>query len=469
MLIRLSPGGAARGLRTQRFAFLGGGVLVGSVAAVYVARAGETLPMPLIGLLAVAGGIVLFSLQPQHLFLGWLFAAPLLQESADGTTTGHVLVLALYLAPPVALAGHLVLERGGRPRLRWFDALPALYVVYVFASMAVTTDLLTTAPVDSVKSALQTVAIGVLVYYFVAFGPGRTIPAARIIVTVLLAAVLQASLAIVEWASGWNLWGDYGWREDIPRSIGTLANPAILGAFLGAGIVTSIAILCWRGPRRLHFLARIVLLLGFPALLTTYTRGPILAAVLVGAVSALLSGRSRLVAVGAIAVAGMALVLAWPRITTSEVYQRRAAQTENIRARLLLQDWSLRLAAQKPITGWGYGSFDRAKREVTFEDTGGIPVAYGLENTSHNTYLTVLVEYGGVGILLLLLPWAVVVLRGFIAAFKPSADRWVLVAAISSLMVIVITAATLDLRFFSFLPMLPWLFLALMRRLQSQG
>ena len=67
----------------------------------------------------------------------------------------------------------------------------------------------------------------------------------------------------------------------------------------------------------------------------------------------------------------------------------------------MIQDWSLKLAKQKPVLGFGYDSFDRVKNSANFT-AGALPVSLGLDSTSHNTFLTVLVQYGGVGLLLLL-------------------------------------------------------------------
>src|SRR5206468_2305391 len=135
----------------------------------------------------------------------------------------------------------------------------------------------------------------IIVYYVVAFWPGRgpsLVATARVL---LLIAVLQSAMAIVEAPTRWNLWHDTSWqRPDGDRSIATLGNPAITGAVIGAGIVLGLAVLCWRGPLRLRRLAIVMLLLGFPALYTTKTRGPVLATLVAALLIVLFSARSRL-------------------------------------------------------------------------------------------------------------------------------------------------------------------------------
>ena len=91
---------------------------------------------------------------------------------------------------------------------------------------------------------------------------------------------------------------------------------------------------------------------------------------------------------------------------------------------------------------------------------------FGTVNTSHNTYLTVLVEYGTVGLLLYLLPWLLLSLRTLkdIAA-RPDL-RWFMVGALGALVVFAFTANAGDYQYFSFVPAVPWILLGLLRRRQ---
>jgi O-antigen ligase len=124
---------------------------------------------------------------------------------------------------------------------------------------------------------------------------------------------------------------------------------------------------------------------------------------------------------------------------------------------------SLKLAEQKPLFGWGYGSFDRIKFGVKL-DHPVIPLAVALQDTSHDTFLTILVEYGGVGLLLYFLPIGAIGWLAVKHVRHGDPNRWLQMTSLGAIGVTVLTAATLDFRFFSFVPMLPWLFLALSRR-----
>src|SRR5581483_3755034 len=72
-------------------------------AAHSVAGMGTRVPKPLVVLLALAGAAIMLSITAEQLLFGWLFLAPLFQESASANRVGHALALALYAAPPAVL------------------------------------------------------------------------------------------------------------------------------------------------------------------------------------------------------------------------------------------------------------------------------------------------------------------------------------------------------------------------------
>jgi O-antigen ligase len=439
--------------------------VVGTVAAESIAGMGSRTPKPLIAVAVLAGASILLTIAPAQVFLGWLFLAPLLQESATATRLGHALSLALYTAPPLALLLKWLTSRERSLRREWFDLLPAAYVLLVLASLAITAS--SELRPSTVRSLYQDLLLGVLVYYLVAFWRGRLPSLVRIAQVVLLAAALQAAMALVEWGTGWNLWHDTTWQGADTRAIATLSNPAVTGAFIGIGIVFALAVLCWQGPLTLRRLAVAMLVVGVPGLYATKTRGPMLATLIAGALCLLLSARSRLPGIGIVALVSLLLVVFWPQIETSSTFRNRFDNRQNVDARIVLQNVSIRLAEKKPIFGWGYDSFDRVKFDVPVASRG-IPLTQALQSTSHDTYLTILVEYGLVGLVLFVLPWIPILARGVSWARARSPDRWLVVAAIASILVLAVDGATLDYRFFSFAPMLAWLFLALVRRQTSR-
>jgi O-antigen ligase len=429
-----------------------------------VARSDSLLPFRVLVLLGLAGAAIVLSLRVEIVFLGWLALAPLLQGAAEASALGHLASLALYLTPPLVFA--LWTLTGSFPvrSPRLLDALPLLYFLYLLMALQLSTD----ASSSSVDGLYKTVGIGVILYYFFAFGPIGSLSWTKIMALVLGVATVEALMSVVDNLAGWNLWHDTGWREGMPRAVATLQNPAVLGALLGMGIVLALAVLVWGGPERLRPLAIATLVLGVPGILVTYTRAPILATVVIGVLIMASRPQTRLIGVCSLIVAAVVIAASWGRITESTVYQERVTNESNIQGRVLLQDWSLKLAGERPLFGWGYGSFDRVKNSARLS-SGHLPESFGTDYTSHNTYLTTLVESGGVGLALLLMPFLVITWRAFKMILARAANRWFVVGALSAIAVYILSASTVDMRFFSFVPALPWLFLGLLRRIQLSG
>jgi O-antigen ligase len=405
---------------------------------------------------------ITLSIEPELLFTLWIFAAPFFQESALAETTmAKDLGRVLYVFPPLVLLFLLLLRGSSRP-LRAVDALPALYFAYILVSAK-----FVSSQPQGLGSDLHrlyiTVGIGVILYYFVALGPTTTRLSSRFCRALMAGGSLVAVMTIVEGLTGWNLWHDtFYWRgHGISRAVATLANPAVLGTFLGMTFAFALAILLWNGPESLRRPSKAFIALALPALFFTYTRGPMIALGIVVLALVILSTRARWPSVVVLAVAGAAFVILSSHFTSSSVYQTRFGNTHNIQTRLILQKASFTLASQRPILGWGYGSFNTVKNEANLQSQDPASLAY---NTSHNTFLTVLVELGVVGIVLFLLPWLIICRRAISAARQHIDVRWLLAGMVGAVFVYLISASTYDARFFSFVPALPWILLGITRR-----
>jgi O-antigen ligase len=238
----------------------------------------------------------------------------------------------------------------------------------------------------------------------------------------------------------------------------------VLGTYLGAAFVSAVAVLVWGGPRSLRRLSLIVVVVTPPALALTLTRGPLIAAAAVAVTMVVARSSTRWATVLAAVLAGIVLITVWGTIASTGLYQKRFSNASNVQARVIIDKWSFRLAEEKPILGWGYGSFDRVKNASHFS---AAPLQWVdvIQFTSHNTFLTVMVESGIVGLLALLVPWYSAAKAAFRASLRPGAERWLMVALLAILGIWVINAGTLDMRFFSFVSTLPWLAVGLMRRM----
>jgi O-antigen ligase len=417
--------------------------------------------MLLMAVFAVAAlGLLAFalSLPPGVVFVSWLLMAPYLQNSANASAIGDSLSKVIYTLPLGLFVVWLVTTRSDSVRLGATDILPLAFVLYSLSSLAVTNPNWS----SDLRGVILLLAPGLVAYYFAAFGPVGPDPVRRVVRALLIGAVALSVMALVEARTGWNLWHDNDWHHGtVSRSVATLANPAVLGTFLGIALVLAVSVLAWRGPQDLRRLAWTVVAAAPAGLLFTYTRGPILAAA-AGAVPILLLARPNWHrSLIGLAVVALGLILVLPRFQSSPVYETRVANEGTIQTRVLIQNWSLDLASQKPVLGWGYGSFDRVKNKSRLP-SGSLNRKAGVANTSHDSFLTILVELGAVGLALYLAPF-VVIFRRILRGARERVD-WEVPALLGVAVVYFVSAATFDMRFFSFVPALPWLALGLARR-----
>ena len=369
---------------------------------------------------------MLLSLRPETVFISWFALAPFLQESANYTALGHLAALALYAAPPLVFALWTMTRPARIAPAGFVDALPFAFFLFVLGSLVLTADPSGTL----IKAVYTTIGIGVCLYYFFAFGPIGSLTRERVIGVLLVLCLIEAGMSIVDGVVGWNLWDDDGWQFDGERrAVATLALPAGLAVFIGMGIAFALSLLVWRGPTRLRKLAIVTVVLGLPGIFFTLTRAPILATVLVGVLILSSRAHTRVLAVVSLVLAVGVVAGSWSQITESELYRERITNASNIEGRALIQDRSFSLAAERPLFGWGFASFDRVKNleDVTSENLSADAIR---ATTSHNTYLTILVQYGGIGLALLLIPWLTIGWRALGDGFRTltcggsSRGRW---------------------------------------------
>jgi hypothetical protein len=344
------------------------------------------------------------------------------------------------------------------------DIFPAAFLLLAVLSIFLESDagVSWVKPIDDLY---RGVGIGVIAYYFCALGPVGPAPWTRLTGALLSSSIVVSGMALLEKVTGWTLWGlgNSDWHTGVFRVVGPFGNPDVLGTFLGAAIVLATAIVIWNGPRRLRLVSLATLVIAPPAVFLTYTRAPIIATGLAVVVLLASRPRIRIVAAGVLVVAATLLAAEWGSISQTSVYQQRAADAQNIYGRELLASWSLQLASKHPLIGSGYDSFDRVKNAAGLS-SGGIDASGGLAYTSHDTFLTVLVELGGLGLVLLLWPFLRVMLASLRRAYRDPPRRWLFAGWLGVVAVYFFNAATIDMRFFSFVAALPWIALGLLRR-----
>jgi hypothetical protein len=79
------------------------------------------------------------------------------------------------------------------------------------------------------------------------------------------------------------------------------------------------------------------------------------------------------------------------------------------------------------------------------------------------------VESGLVGLTLLFTSWIVICWRSLKALLAGTPTAWLFAAGLAVVAVYLLNAVTVDMRFFSFVPAIPWFVLGLLRRHQLSG
>ena len=185
-------------------------------------------------------------------------------------------------------------------------------------------------------------------------------------------------------------------------------DPSIYGRFLALVMLGVSAVMLWSSSRRTVILAALALLVLWAALLLTFSQSSF-AALLVGCavLAAARWGLAPVVgAIGAVAVAGLVLVLAAPGAVNLDLgSEGDVDRATSGRGDLLTA--GVELWQEKPVQGHGSGAFNerfRDREEATFEQASA---------ASHTIPVTVAVEQGVPG----LLAYALLLLTSFSMLF----------------------------------------------------
>jgi hypothetical protein len=218
----------------------------------------------------------------------------------------------------------------------------------------------------------------------------------RLLVGVLwvigLEAIVFVAIGTVEYATGSLFWNDQVIRSNefhtYFRVNSVFWDPNVYGRWLALAIVLAMAALLWARERRAQALLTALVAVLWIGLAPTFSQSSFIALLAGLAVLAALrwSLRWTLAAVGAGAVAGVLVVLL---AGGSSVSISRINIDTSGRANLV--SGGIHLFAQRPVYGYGSGSFPRAYREHI--DTGNAPVSI-----SHTEPITVAAEQGVIGL-----------------------------------------------------------------------
>lgn len=172
-----------------------------------------------------------------------------------------------------------------------------------------------------------------------------------------------------------------------------------------------------------------------------------------------------------ILVAGIVMYILSMTILSGQVawgYERLTGETaqQSADSRATANDASISMLINKPFFGWGWGNYDEAKKPF-MRRVGNVRV---YNDTSHNTYLTVLAELGLVGFLFYYLPVVLLFLSSMKVWKKlPKKGFWnrslLVVLWLVILHMFIVTNFMDMIRYFPFGNALWWIVLALIANL----
>lgn len=229
----------------------------------------------------------------------------------------------------------------------------------------------------------------------------------------LLTALFQGVIGLVAWFSPQILPTQWLGRQG-SRTTGTLGNPAVYSSTL-----IFLALLLFQqatqtGSGKIRAILLSVFVLSFFGIFFTFSRGSWLAGavVLLGLILLYPKVTLRLMFV----VAVIAFILGTTLLAREVSWASRRLNTENTaEGRIILFYTGLRMIEEKPLFGWGYGNYDSYDNQ--FKTAIG-DIVVRTDNTSHNTYLTIMAEMGIIPFLIYIFP----LVYWFVQSFK--AWRW---------------------------------------------
>lgn len=402
------------------------GALLGlGAGTALLATAGDSLTLPVLLCVALVGlgSMVWFKGSLRRYFLVLLFfvapfdlskavVPPLDRFYSPGwyMSLGHLVLLALAVAWGVE---RLLVRKVPLQRTR-LDTLALVYLAWIWLSAAM-------APGDKVLllASAFSYSLCVLAFYVVSHAIEHIAEVRRLMQVVVLGLLLQVAHVGAQMltrshlplpgskgagtANAGNLLSFGGQEASAFRPTGAFDHPNALADYLTLVGIPALALVLMgpqRIPRRTWWVALGVFGLSSATLLITLSRGGWAAMALGCLVVAAVYWRHRLIgsthllgAVLAGAVALGAVLAAYPQV----IWRLTEPDDRSLESRTILNDQALAIIAEHPLTGAGFGAYNRAAHEIHGEKWAQISPDYQeqiLKLVVHNHYLLVAAQLG---------------------------------------------------------------------------
>lgn len=371
--------------------------LLGSlVSAILIARGRW---MYVLFLMAAVPVLLIVQRYPLAVMALWFVVAPFLTDIEDGGRL-KLLYWSVHRILPLAALAVVLISHSTRAgfrrlgRLRWPELILVVYLVVTAVSILYTSD----TAVDQFRHLYDRVAVPMIFYVLIRLvRPGaealKTI--SYILVFILLS---QATVGLLSWVAP-SLVPDRFLTRVGERTIGTLdhANVFAIVALASGALFLHISRYTddWRKRAGMP-----LFLLSIAMAVLSFSRASWLAALVVVVGVAFVYPRiaAQVSLISAVAL-GVLLLAGGHRWLGDYLEQRfySTASEESALSRLPVVYASLRMIETKPLTGWGYGNFDRY--DLQFQSRVGDLFVPEKDHASHNLFLTLGAEQGLIGLL----------------------------------------------------------------------
>ncbi len=319
----------------------------------------------------------------------WFVVAPFVLQTGGAVRYGFWAVhrlLPIVVLVLVAVSRLLGFRTGRLPRLGRAELMMAGYVALTLVSIGYTSD----APGASIIDFYDRVGVPMLLYLLVRVMQPSSDAIQRLVPAAAFVIVTQGIIGALSWSAPEVLPQDWLGRAGT-RTTGSLASPSVFGVTMLAAGSLALHAAAFETRRVRRILLRVLFALSVVLMVVTFTRA-VWGAAFVGVFVLLVVHRREM---RPVALAGIPIVIVLlltgtiqRQVTTIE---KRFGTEDTALQRLPLADAALQMVEEKPITGFGFGNYDKFDREYQREVAGFLPEK---DRASHNLYLTLLAEQG---------------------------------------------------------------------------
>jgi O-antigen ligase len=358
------------------------------------------------GLLLVVPVTVLVYRFPLSVIVLWLLVQPFVVDITSGGGLRKLFWVVHRALPPLAVALILItaamgLRRRPLPKLGWAEVMMGGYIIATLVSIVYTSDMVLASMYHLYDRAFVPMCLYLIIRLI---DPDEEI--LRVLVPALVFLVIsQAVFGMLSWYNPEALPDAWLGRAG-DRTTGSLRSVSAYTTTLIFGAVFLVHWAMGAERRRVVRVGLVAVAAVAPYMVfLSFSRGSWLAAFVV-AIGLLFVYPRLVLKVAVVAVPVFLIALSagmiQDQLTFAEDRVTSEAADESALSRLPVVLASVRMFEERPVTGFGFGNFDRFDRE--FQGQVGDLVVPEKDHASHNLYLTLLAEQGLIGFALFIGP-----------------------------------------------------------------